>query len=191
MERRTIASSLILILGTLSVYGQGYQRPYDNARTLLKAKKFDEALQEANRAIQLDRSQWAAYFVAGIALVGLKRRADAISYFQAALTRAPEPAKPTVNEAIAACHEILANRSQPPLASYSPPQKLASGWRVSMVAKYDIFKKTNNSVVWVEAVEDIVTAKKRLVSLASDGTDGYRIWDSAQEQFIDVLDDCA
>ena len=31
-----------------------------------------------------------------------------------------------------------------------------------MVAKYDIFKKTNDSVVWVETVEDIVTAKKRL-----------------------------
>jgi hypothetical protein len=26
-----------------------------------------------------------------------------------------------------------------------------------MVAKYDIFKKINESLVWVEAVEDIVT----------------------------------
>jgi hypothetical protein len=60
-----------------------------------------------------------------------------------------------------------------------------------MVAKYDIFKKTNNSVVWVEAVEDIVPAKKRLISLASDGTDDYRIWDSTRQQFIDLLDDCA
>jgi hypothetical protein len=60
-----------------------------------------------------------------------------------------------------------------------------------MVAKYDIFKKTNDSVVWVEAVEDIVTAKKRLISLASDGTDDYRIWDSTKERFIDALDDCA
>ena len=60
-----------------------------------------------------------------------------------------------------------------------------------MVAKYDIFKKTDNSVVWVEAVEDIVTAKKRLISLASDGKDDYRVWDSTREQFIDVLDDCA
>ena len=56
-----------------------------------------------------------------------------------------------------------------------------------MVAKYDIFRKTNDSVVWVEAIEDIVTAKKRLISLASDGTDGFRIWDSA----IDLLDDWA
>jgi hypothetical protein len=60
-----------------------------------------------------------------------------------------------------------------------------------MVPKYDIFKKINNSVVWVEAVEDIVTAKKRLISLASDGTDDYRIWDSTRQQFIDLLDDCA
>ena len=52
-------------------------------------------------------------------------------------------------------------------------------------------QKTNNSVVWVEAVEDNVTAKKLLISLASDGTEGYRIWDSAKQQFIDVMDDCA
>ena len=45
-----------------------------------------------------------------------------------------------------------------------------------MVAKYDIFKKIEDSFVWVEAVEDIVAAKKRLISLASEGTDGYRIW---------------
>lgn len=62
---------------------------------------------------------------------------------------------------------------------------------VSMTAKYDIFKKTNNSVVWVEAVEDIVTAKKRLISLGSDGTNGYLIWDSTEQRFIDLLDDCA
>ena len=58
-----------------------------------------------------------------------------------------------------------------------------------MVLKYDIFKKTNNSVVWVEAVEDIVTAKKRLISLGS--ADDYRIWDSAEQQFVDLRDDCA
>jgi hypothetical protein len=37
----------------------------------------------------------------------------------------------------------------------------------------------------------IVTAKKRLISLAADGTGGYRIWDSTKQQFIDELDDCA
>ena len=62
---------------------------------------------------------------------------------------------------------------------------------VSMVPKYDIFRKTNDSVVWVEAVEDIVTVKKRLITLASDGKNDYRVWDSTREQFIDVLDDCA
>jgi hypothetical protein len=58
-----------------------------------------------------------------------------------------------------------------------------------MVAKYDIFKKTDGSVLWVEAVEDIVEVKKRLISLASQGTDDYRVWDSTRQQFIDVLDD--
>jgi len=36
-----------------------------------------------------------------------------------------------------------------------------------MSPKYDIFKKTDNSAVWVEAVEDIVAAKKRLISLST------------------------
>ena len=60
-----------------------------------------------------------------------------------------------------------------------------------MVAKYDIFKKINESILWVEAVEDIVTLKKRLMGLASAGTDDYRVWDSTQQKFIDPLDDCA
>jgi len=60
-----------------------------------------------------------------------------------------------------------------------------------MVAKYDIFKKTDGSVLWVEAVEDIVKVKERLISLASQRTDDYRVWDSTRQQFIDVLDDCA
>jgi hypothetical protein len=61
----------------------------------------------------------------------------------------------------------------------------------SMVAKYDIFKKTDGSVLWVEAVEDIVEVKKRLMSLASQGRDDYRVWDSTRQQFIDVLNDRA
>jgi len=60
-----------------------------------------------------------------------------------------------------------------------------------MTAKCDIFKKTNDSVMWVEAVEDIVTAKKQLISLAPDGTDGYLIWDFTEQWFIGLLDDCA
>src|SRR4029077_12496376 len=60
---------------------------------------------------------------------------------------------------------------------------------VSMVAKYDIFRKTNDSVAWVKAVEDIVAVKKRLISLGS--ADEYRVWDSTEQRFVDVLDDCA
>ena len=73
------------------------------------------------------------------------------------------------------------------MASYAPPQTLFR-LEVSMVAKYDIFKKTNNSVIWVEAVEDIVAVKKRLISL---GSDEYRVWDSTEQRFVEVLDDCA
>ena len=60
-----------------------------------------------------------------------------------------------------------------------------------MTPKYDIFRKTNDSVVWVETVEDIVAAKKRLISLSSNGREEYRIWDSSKEKFLDLIDDCA
>jgi hypothetical protein len=61
-----------------------------------------------------------------------------------------------------------------------------------MTAKYDIFKKTpENEFVWVEAVEDIVAAKKRLISLSSVAPTEYRLWDSAEQKFINPLEDCA
>ena len=62
-----------------------------------------------------------------------------------------------------------------------------------MTAQYDIFKKTpQNDFVWVEAAEDIVAAKKRLISLTSATRTEYRLWDSAEEQkFINPLEDCA
>jgi hypothetical protein len=60
-----------------------------------------------------------------------------------------------------------------------------------MAPKYDIFKKAGKSVVWLEAVEDIVAVKKRLLDLGLRGKDDYCVWDSTQQQFIDVLDDCA
>jgi hypothetical protein len=64
-------------------------------------------------------------------------------------------------------------------------------WSGQRQAQKTVNTAWQKSVVWVEAVEDIVTAKKRLISLASDGTEGYRFWDSAKQQFIDVMDDCA
>jgi hypothetical protein len=63
--------------------------------------------------------------------------------------------------------------------------------KVSMTPKYDIFKKTDNSVVWVEAVEDIVAAKKRLISLSSTTTGEYKLWDSSRQEFINPMDECA
>ena len=59
-----------------------------------------------------------------------------------------------------------------------------------MTAKYDIFKKTpENGVVWIETVQDIVSAKQRLISLTSSTPSGtpnkYLLWDSMEQRFID------
>jgi hypothetical protein len=61
-----------------------------------------------------------------------------------------------------------------------------------MTAKYDIFKKTaENDFVWIEAVADIVAAKKRLISLAASTPTEYRLWDSTEQRFVDPLQDIA
>ncbi len=121
MKRRIAICSLLLIFTSVA-YSQTYQSAFENARALLKQKRYTEALQEAERANSIDNSQWGAYFVAGTALVGLDRQANAILKFQGALQRAPEQAKPTINEAIAACRQILANRSPSAPAPSQPPQ---------------------------------------------------------------------
>ena len=61
-----------------------------------------------------------------------------------------------------------------------------------MTAQYDIFKKTpNNDFIWVEAVEDISHARKRLIHLASKEPTEYRLWDSARQMFVEPMEDCA
>jgi hypothetical protein len=60
-----------------------------------------------------------------------------------------------------------------------------------MVPKYDIFKKTDNSVVWIEAAEDIVAAKKRLISLSTTAPAEYKRCDSSRQEFINPMDECA
>jgi hypothetical protein len=67
-----------------------------------------------------------------------------------------------------------------------------SSWRVPMPAKYDIFKKTpDNSVLWIEEVEDISRARKRLVALTSTSPAEYRLFDQSLEQFVDPSEDFA
>ena len=61
-----------------------------------------------------------------------------------------------------------------------------------MAAKYDIFKKTSdNSGLWIEEVEDISRARKRLVALTSTSPAEYRLFDQSREQFVDPSDDVA
>jgi hypothetical protein len=59
-----------------------------------------------------------------------------------------------------------------------------------MTAKYDIFKKTpDNSVIWVEEADDIIQARKRMVSLAASAPAEYRLFDQSLQQFVEASDD--
>jgi hypothetical protein len=61
-----------------------------------------------------------------------------------------------------------------------------------MPSKYEIYTKADDdSFVWVETLEDVIKAKKRLISLVSNGPGDYRLWDPARHEFIVRLDDCA
>jgi hypothetical protein len=61
-----------------------------------------------------------------------------------------------------------------------------------MTVSFDIFKSDGDkSVIWIEAVEDIVAAKKRMLTLASSDPGEYKLWDSSKEQFINPMDDWA
>jgi tetratricopeptide (TPR) repeat protein len=121
MKPKVVPHSVMLIVASICAYGQTYQSTFENARALLKQSRYSEALQEAGRATKMDGSQWGAYFVAGAALVGLDRQAEAIDQFQAALARAPEQAKATINQAIAACRQILSSRNERPATDSPPP----------------------------------------------------------------------
>jgi len=55
---------------------------------------------------------------------------------------------------------------------------------------YDIFKKTSNKdAVWLEAVQGLQQAKKRLLHYRSSSTGEYLVFDTTEAQFIDVLDE--
>lgn len=61
-----------------------------------------------------------------------------------------------------------------------------------MAAQYDIFRKTPTSdFIWVEEVEDITQARKRLIHLTSDDPAEYRLWDAIRQKFVEPSDDCA
>ena len=56
-----------------------------------------------------------------------------------------------------------------------------------MTLRYDIFlKEGENGLMWMDAVEDICAARKRLVSLASAKPGEYRVWDPSRQQFVDL-----
>jgi hypothetical protein len=55
---------------------------------------------------------------------------------------------------------------------------------------YDIFKKTSNKdAVWLEAVQGLQQAKKRLLHYRSTSTGEYLVFDATEAKFIDVWDE--
>jgi tetratricopeptide (TPR) repeat protein len=126
MRRLTL---VLLVFGFCQLLlGQTYQETFEHARSLLKQNQFAEALEQARLAVKLDSTRWEGWYVAGTAAVGLEKTDLAIDYFQEALSRAPDAAKPTVNNAITACRQVLASKPAargtpiPPTPGQDPSQ---------------------------------------------------------------------
>jgi hypothetical protein len=57
---------------------------------------------------------------------------------------------------------------------------------------YDIFKKiSNKDAVWLETVQGLQQAKKRLLHYRSDSTGEYLVFDADEAKFIDLWDEAA
>jgi hypothetical protein len=55
---------------------------------------------------------------------------------------------------------------------------------------YDIFEKTSKKdAVWLETVEGLRQAKRRLLHYRLNSTGEYLVFDASEAKFIDVLDE--
>jgi hypothetical protein len=51
-------------------------------------------------------------------------------------------------------------------------------------AQYDIFKKHDSELVWVEAAQDILSAKKRIDALAVETQCQYVVYDQRAKRIV-------
>jgi hypothetical protein len=51
-------------------------------------------------------------------------------------------------------------------------------------AAYDIFKKQDGALVWIEAVPDLASAKQRLEELAKQNRCQFVVYDQHQQQVV-------
>jgi hypothetical protein len=57
-----------------------------------------------------------------------------------------------------------------------------------MSSKYEIFKEhSDGSFVWIESVEDVAAAKRRLEILAVEHPGNYHLWDPIARKFVNPL----
>jgi hypothetical protein len=56
-----------------------------------------------------------------------------------------------------------------------------------MLAAYDIFRKQDGALVWIEAVPDLASAKQRLAELSKQNLCEYVIFDQHQQQIVASL----
>jgi len=61
-----------------------------------------------------------------------------------------------------------------------------------MNSKYDIFVKIPETpLTWIESVEGIDEAQKRLISLAASKPGDYFIWDLSEHKFVEQVEEPA
>jgi hypothetical protein len=51
-------------------------------------------------------------------------------------------------------------------------------------AQYDIFKQHDSELVWIEAAQDITSAKKRIEALATETQGQYVVYDQRTKRIV-------
>jgi hypothetical protein len=76
------------------------------------------------------------------------------------------------------------------LCQYPAVNELKASVIMNIDRTYDIFRKTSNKdAVWLEAVQGLRQAKKRLLHYNSTSTGEYLVFDATEAKFIDVWDE--
>jgi hypothetical protein len=57
-----------------------------------------------------------------------------------------------------------------------------------MASKYVIYKlRSDGSFLWIEVIEDILTAKQRLEILSAEEPGDYHLWDTSLHTFVNAF----
>lgn len=166
-----ILALLFLFACCLQVTGQS--TPYDSAvahaKSDLAARRLDQALAEAGRAIGLDPSRWEAYTVAAGASIKQHRCDVARDYVQKAIARAPSEKQQGLTSLLSQCSAVAtsplkgqeeeARKEKEAITARALNERLSASNEAVQVGNYDQAISILKQATQLDASRDLLWAK--------------------------------